>query len=189
MRIGRWTSRVSGLPESFGELPVAGLAEEITTPGDGQVRALLTIAGNPLVSTPDSAALEAAVDELDFIVSIDIYVNETTSRADVILPAPEPLQKAHYDTALYQFGVRSVANWSPAVLPLPDGQPQEWEIILRLAAIAAGQGAEAEIEPWDELVAQTVIGREVALAGLADRGPSAGRDPRRARRAPRAPSA
>ncbi len=165
VRIGRWTSRVSGLPESFGELPVAGLAEEITTPGDGQVRALLTIAGNPLVSTPDSAALEAAVDELDFVVSIDIYVNETTSRADVILPAPEPLQKAHYDTALYQFGVRSVANWSPAVLPLPDGQPQEWEIILRLAAIAAGQGAEAEIEPWDELVAQTVIGREVALAG------------------------
>ena len=165
VRIGRWTSRVSALPESFGELPVAGLAEEITTPGDGQVRALLTIAGNPLVSTPDSAALEAAVDELDFVVSIDIYVNETTSRADVILPAPEPLQKAHYDTALYQFGVRSVANWSPAVLPLPDGQPQEWEIILRLAAIAAGQGAEAEIEPWDELVAQTVIGREVALAG------------------------
>ena len=165
VRIGRWTSRVSGLPESFGELPVAGLAEEITTPGDGQVRALLTIAGNPLVSTPDSAALEAAVDELDFVVSIDIYVNETTSRADVVLPAPEPLQKAHYDTALYQFGVRSVANWSPALLPLPDGQPQEWEIILRLAAIAAGQGAEAEIEPWDELVAQTVIGREVALAG------------------------
>ena len=165
VRIGRWTGRVSGLPESFGELPVAGLAEEITTPGDGQVRALLTIAGNPLVSTPDSAALEAAVDELDFVVSIDIYVNETTSRADVVLPAPEPLQKAHYDTALYQFGVRSVANWSPALLPLPDGQPQEWEIILRLAAIAAGQGAEAEIEPWDELVAKTVIGREVALAG------------------------
>ncbi len=165
VRIGRWTSRVSGRPESFGELPVAGLAEEITTPGDGQVRALLTIAGNPLVSTPDSAALDAAVGELDFVVSIDIYVNETTSRADVILPAPEPLQKAHYDTALYQFGVRSVANWSPAVLPLPDGQPQEWEIILRLAAIAAGQGAEAEIEPWDDLVAQTVIGREVALAG------------------------
>ena len=98
----------------LGELPVAGLAEEITTPGDGQVRALVTIAGNPLVSTPDAGALAAAVETLDFIVSIDIYVNETTSRADVILPAPEPLAKAHYDTALYQLAVRSVANYSPA---------------------------------------------------------------------------
>jgi len=165
VRVGRWTSRVSGLPESFGELPVAGLAEEITTPGDGQVRALLTIAGNPLVSTPDSGALEAAVDELDFIVAVDIYVNETTRHADVILPAPEPLQKAHYDTALYQFAIRSVANWSPAVLPLADGQPQEWEIMLRLAAIAAGQGADADIEAWDDLVAQTLVGREIALPG------------------------
>jgi len=165
VRIGRWTSRASGLPETLGELPVAGLAQEITTPGDGQVRALVTIAGNPLVSTPDSGALEAAVGELDFIVSVDIYVNETTRHADVILPAPEPLQKAHYDTALYQFAVRSVANWSPPILPLEDGRPQEWEIMLRLAAIAAGQGPDADIEPWDDLVIQTLVGREVALAG------------------------
>ena len=108
-------------PRSFGELPVVGLAEEIATPGEGQVRALVTIAGNPLVSTPDSAALEAAVDELDFMVSVDIYVNETTRHADVILPAPEPLAKAHYDTALYQLAVRSVANWSPPVLAAARG--------------------------------------------------------------------
>ena len=84
----------------------SALTGEITTPGEGQVRALITIAGNPLVSTPDSAALTDAVADLDFMVSVDIYVNETTRHADVILPAPEPLAKAHYDTALYQLAIR-----------------------------------------------------------------------------------
>ncbi len=172
-RMGRWTSRVSGRPEVFGELPVVGLAEEISTPGEGQVRALVTIAGNPLVSTPDSAALEAAVETLDFMVSLDIYVNETTRHADVVLPAPEPLAKAHYDAALYQLAVRSVANWSPAIVDAPPEQPAEWEIMLRLAAIAAGQGADADIEAWDELVIGTLVAREVALPG----SPIEGRSP------------
>ncbi|MET0127417.1 MAG: molybdopterin-dependent oxidoreductase, partial [Solirubrobacterales bacterium] len=145
VRVGRWQSRVSGRGEVFGELPVAGLAEEIATPGDGQVRGLITIAGNPLVSTPDSGALAEAVETLEFMVSVDIYVNETTRHADVVLPAPEPLAKAHYDAALYQLAVRSVANWSAPVLELPEGQPHEWEVILRLAAIAAGQGPDADI--------------------------------------------
>ena len=156
----------------LGELPVAGLAEEITTPGDGQVRALVTIAGNPLVSTPDAGALAEAVETLDFIVSIDIYVNETSSRADVILPAPEPLAKAHYDTALYQLAVRSVANYSPPILPRAADQPDEWEVILRLTGIVAGQGPEADIEALDELVVRTVAGREVGLPG----SPVEGRD-------------
>ena len=165
VRVGRWASRVSGRPEVFGELPVVGLAEEISTPGEGQVRALVTIAGNPLISTPDASALEAAVETLEFMVSVDIYVNETTRHADVVLPAPEPLAKSHYDAALYQLAIRSVANYSEPIIELPDGQPHEWEIILRLAAIAAGQGPEADIEAWDELVVQTLIGREVALLG------------------------
>ena len=173
VKVGRWASRVSGRPETFGELPVVGLAEEITTPGDGQVRALVTVAGNPCVSTPDAATLEAAVAELDFMVSLDIYVNETTRHADVILPAPEPLAKAHYDFALYQLAIRSVANYSPPVIEAPDGQPQEWETVLRLAAIAAGQGPDADIEAWDDLVVGTLIGREVAMAG----SPIEGRDP------------
>ena len=113
--IGRWHSRVRGLPESFGELPVAGLAEEIDTPGEGQVRALITVAGNPVVSTPNSARLEAAIEGLDFMLAVDIYVNETTRHADVILPAPEPLEKSHYDVALYQLATRNVANYSPPV--------------------------------------------------------------------------
>jgi anaerobic selenocysteine-containing dehydrogenase len=165
MAVGRWASRVSGRPEVISELPVVALTEEITTPGEGQVRALVTIAGNPLVSTPDAGALEAAVESLEFMVCVDIYVNETTRHADVILPAPEPLAKPHYDFALYQLAVRSVANYSEAVLELPDGTPQEWEIILRLAAIAAGQGPDADLEAWDDLVVQTLIGREVSLPG------------------------
>ncbi len=165
MAVHRWASRVSGRPEVIGELPVVALAEEITTPGEGQVRALVTIAGNPLVSTPDAAALEAAVESLDFMVCVDIYVNETTSKADVILPAPEPLAKPHYDFALYQLAVRSMANYSPAIVDRPDGAPEEWEILLRLAAIAAGQGPDADLEAWDDLVIQTLIGREVVLPG------------------------
>ncbi len=165
VKIGRWTSRVRGVPEVFGELPVVCLAEEITTPGDGQVRALVTIAGNPVVSTPDAAALERAVESLEFQLAIDIYVNETTRHADVILPAPEPLAKAHYDFALYQLAVRSIANWSPPVIARAPGQPDEWETLLRLAAIAAGQGPYAELDAWDDLVLQTVVSREVGLPG------------------------
>ncbi len=152
---------------------MVGLAEEITTPGEGQVRALVTVAGNPCVSTPDAAALEAAVETLDFIVSLDIYVNETTRHADVILPAPEPLAKAHYDFALYQLAVRSVANYSPPVLDRAPEQPDEWETVLRLAAIVAGQGPDADLEAWDELVINTLVGREVALPGSRVEGRSA----------------
>ena len=86
VRLGRWQSRVRGLDEAFGELPVACLAEEIDTPGEGQVRALITVAGNPVVSTPNSGRLERAVEGLDFMLAVDIYVNETTRHADVILP-------------------------------------------------------------------------------------------------------
>ncbi|HEX2436136.1 MAG TPA: molybdopterin-dependent oxidoreductase [Solirubrobacterales bacterium] len=165
VKVGRWTSRVRELPETFGELGVAGLADEMTTPGEGQVRALVTIAGNPVVSTPDAGALEDAIEGLDFVLSLDIYVNETTRHADVILPAPEPLAKAHYDFALYQLAIRSVANYSPPVLPRAPDQPDEWETVLRLAAIAAGQGPDADLEAWDRLVVETLVRREVGLPG------------------------
>ena len=149
--LGRWRSRVRGLPEAIGELPVSVLAEEIDTPGEGQVRARVTSAGNPLVSTPNSDRLQSAVEGLDFMLSIDIYLNETTRHADVILPAPSPLEKAHYDVALYQLAARNVANYSPAALPA-DGVPQEWETLLRLAGIVSGQGPGADIEALDEMV-------------------------------------
>lgn len=156
---GRWSSRVSGLAEHFGELPVAILAEEIETPGEGRVRALITVAGNPIVSTPNSGRLERAVEGLDFMLSIDIYVNETTRHADVILPAPEPLEKAHYDLAFYQLSARNIANFSPAVFEREG--PAEWEVFMRLAGVIAGQGPNADVELFDGMVIQTLIQREV----------------------------
>jgi anaerobic selenocysteine-containing dehydrogenase len=160
-RFGRWASRVRGLGEVFGELPVACLAEEIDTPGEGQVRALITVAGNPVVSTPNSDRLAAALDELDFMVSIDIYVNETTRHADVILPSPSPLEKAHFDFVFQGFSVRNYANYSPPVLPRPDGMPDEWETVLRLVGVVTGQGADADVGAIDDFVARAAIGKEV----------------------------
>jgi anaerobic selenocysteine-containing dehydrogenase len=160
VRFGRWQSRVRGLPETFGELPVACLAEEIDTPGEGQVRALITVAGNPVVSTPNAERLERAIESLDFVLSIDIYVNETTRHADVILPGPEPLEKSHYDLALYQLATRNVAKYSPPVFARNGAGPDEWQVFLRLAGIVSGQGPDADVDGLDELVARTLIGRE-----------------------------
>jgi anaerobic selenocysteine-containing dehydrogenase len=170
---GRWESRVRGLGEVFGELPVACLSEEIETPGEGQIRALLTIAGNPVVSTPNSERLAAALDDLDFMVSVDIYVNETTRHADVILPGPSPLQRSHYDLALLGLAVRNVANYSPPALE-PDPQvPEEWETLLRLGGIATGQGSNADVAAIDRFVAHEVARRQSTdpSSGLHGRDP------------------
>jgi anaerobic selenocysteine-containing dehydrogenase len=167
---GRWGSRVRGLPEVLGELPVSALAEEIDTPGEGQVRALVTVAGNPLVSTPNAARLERAVAGLEFMVSVDIYVNETSRHADVILPAPDPLARSHYDLALYQFAARDVANYSAALFDREPGLIAEEEIFLRLTAIVTGQGAAADTEAIDDAVAAALVAREVGTAGSALEG-------------------
>ena len=167
-RVGRWSSRVRGLDEIFGELPVACLAEEIETPGDGQVRALITLAGNPAVSTPNAARLDAALEQLDFMVSIDLYVTETSRHADVILPAPSPLERSHYDVALYGFAVRNVANYSPRALPLADGMVDEWRTLLRLAGVVSGQGPDVDVDALDDLVAAGLaqrLGVDAAAAG------------------------
>jgi len=172
VRFGRWTSRVRGLPEVLGELPVAALAEEIETPGDDQVRALVTLAGNPAVSTPNAGRLARALGSLDFMVSVDIYVTETSRHADVILPAPSPLERSHYDVALYGFAVRNVANYSPPVLPMPEGMQDEWRTLLRLTAIAAGHD-ELGVDQLDDLFALDLLRRETENAG----SPVEGRTP------------
>jgi anaerobic selenocysteine-containing dehydrogenase len=159
--LGRWKSRVRGLPELFGELPVACLAEEMDTPGEGQVRALVTVAGNPVVSTPNAERLRNALDGLDLMVSVDIYVNETTRHADVILPAPSSLCRSHYDLGLYQLAIRSVANYSPPVLEPDRGVPPEWQTFLKLAGIAAGQGPKVDVEAFDDLVIRSMVEREL----------------------------
>ncbi|NRQ31374.1 molybdopterin-dependent oxidoreductase [Nonomuraea sp. NN258] len=135
--MGRWKSRVRGLPEANGELPVATLADEIETPGEGQIRFLLTIAGNPVLSAPHGSRLDEAFAGLDFMVSVDPYLNETTRHAHVILPPPRMLQSGHFDFALLGFAVRNYARYSPPLLPL-DGQQSESQILTRLALIASG---------------------------------------------------
>jgi anaerobic selenocysteine-containing dehydrogenase len=157
--LGRWKSRVRGLPEAFGELPVACLAEEIDTPGEGQVRALITVAGNPALSTPNAGRLSQALGQLDFMLSIDIYLNETTRHADIVLPAPPPLQKSQYDVAFYQLSVRNVANWSPAVIT--NGIPSEWSTLLRLTGVLSGQGPDPDTGGIEDFVIQTMLQAEL----------------------------
>ena len=170
-RFGRWTSRVRGMPEVFGELPAACLAEEIETPGEGQIRALITIAGNPVVSTPNAGRLRGALESLEFMVSVDVYVNDTTRHADVILPGPSPLQRSHYDLALYGLAIRNVANWSEPLLPLDEGQPDEWEVLLRLMGVVAGQGASPDVAALDDLIAGATAARAGVEPDPSLRGP------------------
>ena len=155
--VGRGHSRVSGHPEVMGEYPACALAEEITTPGEGQIRGLLTVAGNPVLSTPNSGQLDAALAGLDFMISIDIYLNETTRHADVILPPPSQLQRSHYDVLLLQFAVRNVANFSEPVLPLDPGQPHEWEIMARLASIMSRVGDDNDSSVVDDMAIAAIV--------------------------------
>ncbi len=129
---GRWKSRVRGVPEFGGELPVATLSEEIETEGQGQIRGLLTIAGNPVLSTPNGRRLEQALDQLDFMVSVDLYLNETSRKANLILPVSTPLERSHYDAVFHAVAVRNTAKYSPAAFPRPDGVRHDWEIIVGL---------------------------------------------------------
>jgi anaerobic selenocysteine-containing dehydrogenase len=141
-RIGRWTSRVSGRPEANGELPVGALAEEIDTDGPGRIKALITVAGNPVLSTPHSVRLDKALAGLEFMVSVDAYVNETTRHADVILPPPSPLEKAHYDAAFYGFSLRRIANFSQPLFA--SDAPSESDILARLTLLLHGAGPDAD---------------------------------------------
>ncbi|WP_265532790.1 molybdopterin oxidoreductase family protein [Pseudomonas saponiphila] len=136
-----WQSRVSGLPEYGGELPVSALAEEMLTEGEGQVRALITVAGNPVLSTPNGRQLEQALDGLEFMLSIDLYINETTRYADLILPSTSALENDHYDTTFNLFAVRNVSRFNRAILPKPQGALHDWEIFVGLAKAFAAQTA------------------------------------------------
>ncbi|WP_067804155.1 molybdopterin oxidoreductase family protein [Actinomadura formosensis] len=168
---GRWRSRVRDLPEVNGELPVATLADELETPGEGQVKALITIGGNPALSAPNAARLDRALAGLEFMVSVDPYLNETTRHAHVILPPPRPAQTPHYDIMLTGFAVRDYARYSPPVVPLPDGRPGEAAILARLAMIASG--TDGDPAALDELIITSTLAKAVALEG----SPVHGREP------------
>ena len=173
-KTGRWTSSVRGLPEALGELPTSAMAEEIE---GGGIRALMTFSGNPVLSTPNAGRLEAALGRLELLVCVDVYVNETTRHADVILPGPTALERPHYPLPFYQLSVRNVANYSPPLLDSP--VPQEWETLLRLTGVVTGQGPDADVAAIDAFVAAQLggeggegrVGPERLLDVLLRKGP------------------
>lgn len=170
--MGRYTSRVGGHPEVRRELPTAALPDEILTPGDGQVRALITIAGNPALSAPGGDRLDAALEALDFMVAVDPYVNETTRHADVILPPPSALERAHCDLAFAGLSVRNVVSFSPPTLPLPADAMDECDILLALTTICAGRPAGSPTARTEDFMVAMLVTAEVRDAA----SPLHGRD-------------
>ncbi len=175
---GRRKSRVSAAPEVFGELPITLLAEEIETPGPGQVRALISLAANPVLSTPNGPRIARALDSLEFMLSMDIYLNETSRHADVILPGLSPLEDLHYDVAFPQLSFRNHARFSGPVFERPAGQPEEWETLLRLAAMIEGRDWRGDMAALDDAAIAADVARlagehaEAVLQALAPlRGP------------------
>ncbi len=143
----RWQSRVRHLPEFMGELPVAALAEEILTGGDGQIKALITSCGNPVLSTPNGGQLEKALEELEFMVSIDIYINETTRQADIILPPATGLEVSHYDVVFNLLAVRNTAKYSAPLFPKGENAKYDWEILQTLAHRLSGKDEPLKLVP------------------------------------------
>lgn len=131
--LGRQGSRVRQLPNFSGELPVAALAEEILTPGEGQIRAMVTVAGNPVLSTPNGSQLDKAFAQLEFMVAIDVAINETTRHAHIILPSTTGLETDHYDVVFHLFAVHNTAKFSPAVFEPQEGMLHDWQILQQLA--------------------------------------------------------
>lgn len=174
---GNWRSRVRQLPEMIGELPVATLADEIVTPGPGQVRGFIVIGGNLVLSAPSGPALGRALSALDFMVCVDPYLNETTKHADVILPPPRITQTPHYDFLELILTVRNYARFSPQILPLAPDQRSEAEILARLMMIAAGMGGDGDPAAIDEMILDQVIKGGMSIPG----SPLAGQDPARVR--------
>lgn len=177
MKPARWHTRVRGAPEVLGQAPLSCLAEEIATPGEGRIRALVVMAGNPVLSAPDAGRLDEALPMLDAMISVDNWMNETSRHAHVILPGLSALEQPHLDEALWGFAVRSAARWSPAVFPRDD-RPHEWEILIRLGAIIAGiPAADVDVEAFDDLLfAQRAARHGVDAAEVADRVPYRGPD-------------
>jgi anaerobic selenocysteine-containing dehydrogenase len=153
--VDRWRSRVRGLPEFGGELPVSTLADEILTPGRGQIRALATLSGNPVLSTPDGKRLGEALSGLDFMFAVDLYVNETTRHADVILPPTSALERDHYDVAFHVLAVRNTARFTPAVFPKPEGARDDWEIYRDIAfRVSRRVGSKQSWSQWARMQAR-----------------------------------
>jgi anaerobic selenocysteine-containing dehydrogenase len=163
----QWRSRVSGLPESGGELPVAALADEILTPGEGQIRGMITVCGNPVLSTPDGRRLDDALAFLDFMLAIDIYINETTRHADLILPPTSSLNHDHYDLIFNALAIRNVARFNAGMWPRPDDERYDWEIFHELCVrLAAKRNREYTPLPPTAKVIEGMLAKGAAAHGV-----------------------
>ncbi len=155
-------SRVSGLPEFAGELPAVSMAEEILTPGDGQIKAMVTIAGNPIISSANADEIDRAFATLDFYVAFDFYINATTRHADVILPPTSPLEHDHYDIAFHRLAVRNSSRYNPAVFEREEGSLHDWEIFNAVTAkIQELRGKEYRPIPAPDVVVAAGIESDV----------------------------
>jgi anaerobic selenocysteine-containing dehydrogenase len=162
-------SRVSGQPKVGGMNPSSAMAEEMLTPGDGQVRAMILLMTNPLRSAVNSHELEAAFAGLDCLVAVDFYLNETTRHADFILPTPSPAEQPNYEFGLYHLSVRNVVKWSWAAVPAPSDSPPAWEVMLHLGAGLMGLEGRATKEIDDMIftqVAHTAVKKNRHWEGL-----------------------
>ena len=158
----RFQSRVSGVPEVLGQMPVTVLAEEIETAGEGQIRGMVCFAGNPVLSNPDSDRLSAAMDQLEFLVCIDIYHTETSAKADVILPGSSAFEDCHYDSFLGSMGFKNAARFSPAIFE--PTQPNEWKIGLNLAFVAQNGhvASEQELNDFEDNIVANHVAAQVS---------------------------
>jgi anaerobic selenocysteine-containing dehydrogenase len=172
-KTGRWRSRVRDLPEVLGELPASTMIDEMAEPGEGRIRALITVGGNPALTSPDSEAFDHSLESLEFMVSVDPYLNETTRHADVLLPPPSALEKSHYDSAFTSLSVRNYAMWSAPVFDRPDGHPSEFDILVKLTAILSGAGP--DVDP--SVAAAATLASRVGSAVSEPGSPIEGRDP------------
>ncbi len=165
-RFRRYYSRVSQYPETIGEFPVAALAEEILTPGEGQIKAMMTACGNPCLSNPNNELMKKAFSQLEFMFSIDFYINETTKYANIILPPPSPLERPHYDLAFTQLAVRNYAKYSETLFERPKGSLSEAEIYQTLTWRFSKKGLKNKIQLWLKQKTMKTLGPK----GIIDKG-------------------
>jgi len=167
--IGRWRSRVGGQPEVGGLIPSSTMAEEILTPGEGQVRAMILLMTNSVRSAANSAELERAFSQLEFLVALDFYLNETTRLAHIILPTPSHAEQSGYELPFYLLSVRNATKWSSAAVAPPEGTPHTWEVLANIAARMMGLG-EMPLQAIDDFIfrqfAQNAVGDDTPWEGL-----------------------
>ncbi|MCP9273654.1 molybdopterin-dependent oxidoreductase [Mycolicibacterium sp. CAU 1645] len=170
---GRFRSRVSGAPEVLSQFPLGCLAEEIDTPGEGRISALISVAGNPVISAPGARRLDEALPQLDAMICIDNWLNETTRHAHVILPGLSPLERAHADDLYWMYAIASCIKWSEPLFASASDRPGEWELLLRIAGAALGTPVpDVDVTAMDDLYVQGLLATVCATEGT----PLTGRD-------------